>query len=134
MVFLKKQFTKKFKFKLKFAYFKDPTQRKNKLYNPAKQSEQDGYEVEIKPEDLDDVGCYFFKDPDDPEKPLAFVAHVVQVRNWSAGSTNVLNFDFIGTYYDFDSAVDGRHDDGKSDDYNSYDIGLFIAKGITSFH
>jgi hypothetical protein len=129
MVFLNNQLKMPFKFSLKIKYFKDiengaylssgslsPDKMENKKLN-----------VEINPGDLDDSGVFRFKDPEDPKKPLMFVASTVYIT-LNSGPT-LLNFDFVGTYYEFDTAVDGNHTNDKDDSWNDPILGQYFIKG-----
>jgi hypothetical protein len=128
MVFLKDQFIETLTFKMRINYNKDPTHATNKVYNPSKILEETYFDVSIATTDLDDSGVYFFQDPDDSTKRLEFATMIVELTSFTGPA--MLNFDFVGTYYDFDTAVDGKHADNKPDDYNTLDIGKFIAKGM----
>ena len=35
----------------------------------------------------------------------------------------------LGTFYDYETSSDGKWDDGKDDDFNSYYIGEALLKG-----
>ena len=83
------------------------------------------YAVTIEPTDLDDSGLFFFKDPDDASKPIEFACMTITMKDFEGPQK--LNFDFVGTYYDFDTAVDGKHEDDKDDEYNNVYIGHYIA-------
>ena len=48
----------------------------------------------------------------------------MMVRIHNVGSSK-LNLDFIGTFFDFETAVDGKHSDEKSDNFNNKNIGHF---------
>ena len=129
MVFLNNQFKIPFKFSLKIKYFKDV---ENGAYTPAESLSPDKMEnnklnIEINPDDLEDSGVYRFKDPEDPKKPLMFVASKVYIT-LNSGPT-LLNFDFIGTYYEFDTAVDGKHTNDKDDSWNDPILGQYFIKG-----
>ena len=87
-------------------------------------------DVEIKPEDLDDAGVYRFKDPNDSGKPMTFVTSKFRIQNFEAGGTTHLNFDFIGTYYNFDTASTGTHQfNNKDDNFNDPVLGQYLVKG-----
>ena len=81
------------------------------------------YDIEIKPEDLDDNGLFFFNDPDG--LPLIFIASAVGLKI----NSGLLNLDLIGTYLDFDVASDGKHNNGKSDNFYEPVISKYWVKG-----
>ena len=129
MVFLKDQLKELFKFSLKIHYYKDV---ENGAYEDTEwvspdKLENTKLELEISPGDLDDSGVFRFRDPEDPKKPLMFVASKVCIV-LDSGPT-LLNFDFIGTYYEFDTAVDGKHTNDKDDTWNDPVLGQYFIKG-----
>ena len=71
------------------------------------------YTFTVSTTDLDDNGLYFFTDSGS-QKPNKFVASTVFVK-LNAG---YINFDFIGTFYSFNSAWDGKHFDNLNDNWN----------------
>ena len=82
------------------------------------------YDIEIKPEDLDDNGLFFLDDPD--SLPLIFVASEVYLKI----NGGLLNLDLIGTYLDYAVASDGKHNNGKADNYYSAVISRYWVEGI----
>ena len=119
MVFSKEQFQSSLKFKMRINY-------RGQAYNPAMVlGDSSWYAVTIEPTDLDDSGLFFFKDPDDASKPIEFACMTITMKDFEGPQK--LNFDFVGTYYDFDTAVDGKHEDHKDDEYNNVYIGHYIA-------
>ena len=84
------------------------------------------YDIEIKPEDLDENGLFFFDDASGD--PLIFIASEVYLKIGGG----LLNFDLIGSYLDFDVASKGKHTNGKSDDFNNAIIGNFWIKEDSS--
>ena len=70
---------------------------------------------------LDDNGLYYFKQPSpNQQKNLLFVATEVKV----VLNAGYLNFDFLGTFYDQDTAVTGIKD-SRDDDWNTRYISDF---------
>ena len=94
--------------------------------NPSKPYEDTSMSITVDQSNLDRNGIYRFKDPDDSSKPLSFVASAIQLRQTSG--PDLLNLDFVGTLYDFETAVDGKHGDGKTDRWNTLEIGQFVTK------
>ena len=88
---------------------------------------QTAFSVDIVEEDLDSHGVYYFKDKNDPTKPMIFVASMVMVFINNI-QTMELNFDLIGTFFDFETAVDGKHSDNKTDNFLNIHIGQFWMK------
>ena len=85
------------------------------------------YDVDIKPEDLDETGLFFFDDADG--KPLIFIASQVYLKIGGG----LLNFDLIGSYLKFSVASKGKQTNGKNDDfYNTAIIGNFWIKEDSS--
>ena len=77
--------------------------------------------------DLDDNGLYYFKQPSpNQDKSLILIASEIQVK-FDAG---LLNFDFLGTFYDYNSAKSGSNS-GKDDNWNEKNVGNFWIKGAT---
>ena len=126
MVFSKEQFKGRLKFKISINYNKDSSHVIGQWYNPAMVLEESWYAVTIEDTDLDESGLFFFKDPDDASKPLEFACMALTMKDFE-GQADKLNFDFVGAYYDFDTAVDGKHSDDNTDEYNSVYIGHYIA-------
>ena len=76
--------------------------------------------------DLDDTGIYYFKQPSpDQDKNLMFVATHIYVKI----ATGYLNFDFLGTFYDFNVAKSGKKS-GIDDNFNERGISDFWIKGL----
>ena len=70
---------------------------------------------------LDENGLYYFKQPaPNQEKSLLFVATEVKV----VLNAGYLNFDFLGTFYDQDTAITGTKD-SRDDDWNTRYISDF---------
>ena len=70
---------------------------------------------------LDSNGLYYFKQPSpNQEKDLIFVATEVKV----VLNSGFLNFDFLGTFYDQDTAITGIKD-SRDDDWNTRYISDF---------
>ena len=126
MVFSKEQFQGRLKFKISINYNKDSSHVIGQWYNPAMVLEESWYAVTIEDTDLDESGLFFFKDPNDASKPLEFACMALTMKDFE-GQADKLNFDFVGAYYDFDTAVDGKHSDDNTDEYNSVYIGHYIA-------
>ena len=87
---------------------------------------EDGHETySISASDLDDNGLYYFKLPSpNQEKNMMFVATHIFVRT----SSGYLNFDFLGTFYDFNVAKSGKKS-GIDDNFNERGISNFWIKG-----
>ena len=122
MLFLKEQLTQNVQFHMKISYYRIGTG----FVNPSKPLEDSVWDFTVKPSDLDNAGVFLFKDTDDPTLPLGFVASSIWI-NKIAGP-NLLNFDFVGTFYDYATAFDGKHSDNNTDKYNNADIGSYISK------
>ena len=75
------------------------------------------YTFTVSLSDLDAKGLYFFTDPS-TQKVNRFVASTVFVSL----NSGYINFDFIGTFYNFDTAWDGKHYDMKNDAWNTVEI------------
>ena len=125
MVFSKEQFQGPLKFNMRINYNKDSSHEVGQGYNPAMVLDESWYAVTIEDTDLDASGLFFFKDPNDASKPLEFASMTLAMKDFEGPEK--LNFDFVGTYYDFDTAVDGKHEDDKTDEYNDLYIGHYIA-------
>ena len=122
MQFDLKQFTG-VKIKIKFAYFKDSGH--SDVYA------QPRIPFNIQPSDLDKAGVYWFKDANDPTKFSARLTSAIQFeQDGDQPASTVINFDFVGTFYDFDVAAKGQHADGKLDDYNNVNIGKYVTIGL----
>ena len=63
-------------------------------------------------------------------KTQAFVASRILIERLSGPL--LLNFDFVGTFYDFETAKDNAHDDNMEDDWNNVDISEYWIKGEDS--
>ena len=132
MVFSKEQFQGTLKFKMRVNYNKDLSHEIGQGYNPALISDTSWYAVTIEDSDLDDSGLFFFKDPNDVSQPLEFACMTLALKDFEGPIK--LNFDFVGTYYDFDTAVDGKHADDLADEYNNLYIGHYlVATGNDQF-
>lgn len=88
---------------------------------------EDGFlEFSITETDLDVNGLYYFKQPaPNQDKNMIFIASEVLVK-FDAG---IINFDFLGTFYDYNVAKSGLKD-GKADNWNEKNIGNFWMKGL----
>ena len=124
MVFSKEQFPGTLKFKMRVNYNKDSSHEIGQGYNPALINDNSWYAVTIEDTDLDDSGLFFFKDPNDGSQPLEFACMTLALKDFEGPIK--LNFDFVGTYYDFDTAVDGKHADDLTDEYNNVYIGHYL--------
>ena len=60
-----------------------------------------------------------------PSQPLKFVASEIMLELRSG----YLNFDFLGSFYDYDTAWDGKNSDNKDDNFNERVIGSFWIIG-----
>ena len=125
MVFSKEQFQGTLKFKMRVNYNKDSSHEIGQGYNPALISDNSWYAVTIEDSDLDDSGLFFFKDPNDASQPLEFACMTLALKDFEGPIK--LNFDFVGTYYAFDTAVDGKHADDLADEYNNVYIGHYLV-------
>ena len=123
MVVMLEQLTEDLQLRMKISYLKLMTH--SEYVNPSKPFEDSTWDFTIQPSDLDANGVYKFQDPDDSTKPMGFVASQIFLSK-TAGPDR-LNFDFVGTFYDFDTAVDGKHDDNKSDRWNNFDVGSYLT-------
>ena len=110
---------------LGYKYYKDVEGAAySNLQNPSKL--QNGYwDFPITSSDLDENGLYFFKDPDDAQKPLGFVASEVNLKI----SSGMVNFDFIGMIYDFQVAATGKLSDNSQDGFQTLRFGDFWLSG-----
>ena len=125
MAFSKDQFRGSLKFKMRINYNKDSSHEVGQAYNPALIGDNSWYAVTVQDSDLDDSGLFFFKDPNDASLPIEFACMILAMKDFEG--PDKLNFDFVGTYYDFDTAVDGKHADDLNDEYNSPRIGHYLA-------
>ena len=79
-----------------------------------------GY-ISLTDSSLDSNGLYYFKQPSpNQQKDLIFVATEVKV----VLNSGYLNFDFLGTFYDQDTAITGIKD-SRDDDWNTAYISDF---------
>ena len=67
------------------------------------------------------------KDLDDSTMPMMIWASAVMV-NIDFG-TSPLNFDFVGTFFDWDVASSGTHTTGEDDDFADRNMGKFWIEG-----
>ena len=64
----------------------------------------------FKKDQQDSAGIIPFTEKDDPTKPLSFVATRVWVHYvGNEDAVDILPFDFVGTFLDFDEAATGNH-------------------------
>ena len=109
-------------------YYKYSPDVTNGLYSHWRKPHgtEDGFlKLTISETDLDDNGLYYFKQPaPHQEKNMIFIASEVQLK-FDAG---IINFDFLGTFYDYNVAKTGLKD-GKADNWNEKNIGDFWMKG-----
>ena len=84
----------------------------------------DKYIFSIAVSDVDDNGLYFLKDAQ--SKPLVFTASSVSLL-LNAG---YINIDFIGAFYDFQTASAGKHSDNKADNFLTHKFENFWIKGL----
>ena len=123
MVLMPEQLTEDLQLKMKISYYK--LMGDSDYINPSKAFEDSTWDFTIASSDLDANGVYKFQDPDDSSKPMGFVASQIHVEK--AAGPDRLNFDFVGTFYDFETAVDGKHSDNKTDRWNIYDVGAYLT-------
>ena len=129
MQFMKEQLVKfgsDLNIKIKFYYNRD--QQRGAYSDPQNPTEiADTYHTisNINANSLDDNGLLYFTHPSDPNKPLKFVCTTVTFVMNAA----YLNFDLLGMLYYFDTASDGKHNDGKNDGFNTERITSFWMKG-----
>ena len=105
--------------KLSFNYYKDVARgayAASDFRSPLDLTSS-GYTFTVNIDDLDNNGLYFFTDSG-TQKPIKFVASSVFV-NLNSG---YINFDFVGSFYSFDSAWDGKHWDNLNDVWNDVSI------------
>ena len=121
MVLMPEQLTEDLQLQMKIKYFKVSSD----YVNPSKALEDSTWDFTIQPSDLDENGVFKFFDQDDPGKPMGFVANQINVEK--AAGPDRLNFDFVGTFYDFQTAVDGKHSDNKTDRWNNFDVGSYLT-------
>ena len=111
--------------KLGYKYYKDlEGAAYTNLQNPTQI--QNGYwDFSISSSDLDANGLYFFKDPADAQKHLNFVVSEVTLKM----SSGMVNFDFIGMIYDFQTAATGKHSDNSWDGFQTRRFSDFWLSG-----
>ena len=86
--------------------------------------DQAGHTFTVRRSSLDESGVFWLRN----EKQIqAFVASRILVKRLSGPL--VLNFDFVGTFYDFETARDNKHVDNREDDWNNVDISEYWIKG-----
>ena len=73
---------------------------------------------------LDESGLFWLENEN---KTQAFVASRILIERISGPA--ILNFDFVGTFYDFETARDNKHVDNMEDDWNNVDISEYWIKG-----
>ena len=132
MHFMKEQVIKKGTISMRIAYnyYKDSLDRGLYGYTDKRSPVTVGlghetHSISISWSDLDVNGLYFFKHPDNPSQPLKFVASEIMLELRSG----YLNFDFLGSFYDYDTAWDGKNSDNKDDNFNERVIGSFWIIG-----
>ena len=130
--FLKSQLAGQYpiQIRLRYSYYKDVDRGSYTFawfgQNPN-ELEQTPFIVDVTEQDIDSHGVYYFKDKNDPSKPMIFVASVVMVYINNIASIK-LNFDLVGSFFDFETAVDGKHGDNKTDNFLNKNIGHFWVK------
>ena len=130
MQFMKEQVQKRGTNKMKIAYnyYKDAerglyaadAKRSLTSLNPLHETN----EISFSLSDIDDNGLYFFKNPDNPSRFMNIVASTIFIE-WKS---HYFNFDFLGTFYDYETAWDGKKDN-KDDNFNDRVIGSFWITG-----
>ena len=116
-----------------YTYYKDveretyPDDGGHPLRHPN-EAKDEPLTLTISGSDLDEHGIFYLKDLQDPNKPLMFVASSIRF-NADYGD-DPLNFDFVGSFFDFEVASTGKHEDGEADEWNTRDINNFYIKGI----
>ena len=96
-------------------------------YRNPTATENGKYTIAINPSDLDEQGCFYFKEPDG--SPLILVASVISL-DLAKGK---LNFDMIGTNVDFVGMAKGKMANNKNYNYYSAPIERFWIKGYEYF-
>ena len=128
--FMKEQLTEDFVFELRIGYFKDTSyaHSPNPVWiNPITAPDnQTGHTFTVTSDSLDSNGIFWLKDGNDPQ---GFVASRVLIEKQSGPST--LNFDFVGTFYEFETAVDSKHENDKYDDFNQVSINEWWVRGVS---
>ena len=82
------------------------------------------------PTSLDESGVFWLQD--NQEVTQSFVASRILIKRISGPQK--LNFDFVGTFYDFETAKDNAHDDSQEDGWNDVDISSYWVKGTSQTH
>ena len=132
--FMKEQVKEDFVFELRIGYFKDTSYAHSPdpvWINPiTAPDDQTGHTYTVTPESLDVNGIFWLKEGNNLQ---GFVASRVLIERKSGPST--LNFDFVGTFYEFETAIDNKHENDKTDDYNQLSINEYWVRGVsgTSF-
>ena len=110
---------------LAYNYYKDVTTGAygaNDMRNPT--SLEDGkHTFTINPSDLDDFGNYYFNDADG--NPLVLTASTFYLNLES----DILNFDFIGTYLNYMGMATGKKTDGSAYQLYTETIDSYWVKG-----
>ena len=114
-------------FSLKIAY-SNYMDIENEAYNVGDYrnptaTENGKYTISINPSDLDEQGCFYFKELDG--NPLIFVASAISL-DLEKGK---LNFDLIGTNVDFVGMAKGKMANNQKYNYYSDTIERFWIKG-----
>ena len=125
--FMKEQLKETFVFTLRIGYFKDTAYShaspEEWIHPNAAPDKTSGLTISVAPTDLDTNGIYWLEEGN---KPLAFVASRLLIERQYG--PNVINFDFIGTFYDFDHAKSNAKN-SKPDDWNDSQINFYLIKG-----
>lgn len=112
------------KLELSYNYFKD-VERGIYSATARRKPHDDGdghMALTIQASDLDDNGLYFFPDPLSSSKKLTFIASKIFIKL----NADFINFDFIGTFFDFQTASTGKHTDTKDDKFHDRVIGYYL--------
>ena len=113
---------------LSIGYFKDTTYAQESprdwIHPWDSLDKTTGLTISIAASDLDSAGIYWLKDG---TIPIGFVASRIRIAKVSG--PNILNFDFVGTYYEYDTAKDGKYNDNKADNWNTDGIDSYLIKG-----
>ena len=131
--FMKSQLTADFVFTLRIGYHQDTGYTAEEWIHPTsldsegKLDKLTGLIVTVTPSSLDEAGIFWLKEG---TEPVAFVASRIQIEKTSG--QDLLNFDFIGTYYSFDTAKDNSQG-GKADNWNSDGIYWYLIKGENKY-
>ena len=81
----------------------------------------------VTPASLDESGVFWLGNENQTQ---AFAASRILIKRLSGPA--ILNFDFVGTFYDFETARDNKHGDNREDDWNNVDISEYWIKGDDS--